>query len=246
MSIPRVVATVEARMGSTRLPGKVLLPLYGEELLSHIVARLRRSQFISEVIIATTTSSQDDVIVDLCERKNIRCHRGSIDNILERIIEAARPYAPDYMIQATGDNPCITPGLVDDVILNLIDSKADYVGNHFGAIPCGLEVRGFTYDAIKKVQKKTTDPIDLVHGSYYIYSNPKEFNVRAIDPALPEAFPEVRLTVDEPRDYKLIYHIFDHFKGSDWSLQQLKDLFKSFPHLLDINSHVRQKHPEEA
>ncbi len=246
ISKPKVITTVEARMSSTRLPGKVLLPLLGQEMLWHIIQRLERSQFISKVIIATTVSSQDDAIVNFCKRNDVAYHRGSVDNVLERIIEAASPWHPDLIVQATGDNPCIDPHLVDEVINAWLHTNVDYVGNHFHNVPCGLDVRAFTFEAIKQVREKTHDPIDLIHGSYYLYTHPDEFHIESVKSTFPNELSDVRLTVDEPKDYQLMQHIFEHLGGNDWDANQLAELFHKHPHLLDVNADVRQKDPVEA
>lgn len=242
----KVFATVEARMGSTRLPGKVLLPLAGKESLWHIVSRLRACDSIDETIVATTTAPQDRAIIDFCEREQIRYVAGSEDNIVDRLLQATAADNPDVIVQATGDNPFIEPRLVDEVVHALLSGDFDYAGNHFSDMPMGMEVRAFTRQALLRVAALTNDPIDLIHGSYFIYRRPDLFAINQVKPSLPDGWMPVRLTVDEPADYKLAYQLYQALYGSDMTCETLFAYLKQHPDLLATNQSVKQKRPEHA
>ncbi len=244
----KVCATIEARMGSSRLPGKVLLPLADKESLWHIYNRLSVCNLIDEVIVATTFMPADIAIVDFCEREGFQCFAGSENNILDRLLKATAKSNPNVIVQATGDNPFIDPYLVEEVISPLLTGEFDYVGNHDYPIPMGLEVRAFLREALEKASGLTNDPIDLVHGSYFLYQHPEVFRVNKVKPSLPKNWQAIRLTVDEAADYNLAYQLYRSlYKNDQWiSLKALFDFIKLHPSLLGLNRHVNQKTPEQA
>ena len=204
----RIVATIEARMAATRLPGKVMFPLAGAPMLERLVERVRRARRVDDVVVATTIASPDAVIVDLCERIGCRVHRGPVEDITQRLLDAAR--GSDVVVQITGDCPLIDPGHIDETVRLLVDEGADYAANslHGCTFPIGFDVRAFTMSALLRAAE-STDPIDRVHGSYFIYRNPAHFRLAGWDAPQGWRAPELRLTVDEPADYELVRRVFE-------------------------------------
>lgn len=243
----RICATIEARLAASRLPGKVLFPLCEKTVLEHIVNRIRQSQWVDEVIVATTKQREDAAIQSVCQDNGILCTRGSVDNILSRIIAASEGF--DIVVQATGDNPFIDASLVDHAIEMLIDQQVDYVGNHTPATyPLGLDVRVMTREALLKTQQSTNDPIDLVHGSYYIYSHPKQFKLACWQAPSEQCYPNLRLTLDEAEDFILIKSLYQQLypTNPNFNLADILQIMKDNPSMSSINQHISQKAPQEG
>ncbi len=249
-SIPKkIVATIEARMDSVRLPGKVLLPVLGKPILQHIIERLRRSEYIDEVVVATTTHPTDETIVDLCFSINCPVFRGSVNNIVERLLGASEEVGADIIIQATGDNPLIDHRIVDKTIKMFFSGQCDYACNNIEAsFPLGLDVRMFSREALLTVARLTKDPIDLIHGSYFIYRRPDIFKIVSFKAEDEDYWPELRLTVDEPADYKLIQAIYQNLydKDNNFGLSEVISFLKQNQDIAKINASVRQKIAAEA
>jgi spore coat polysaccharide biosynthesis protein SpsF len=243
-----ICATIEARMSSSRLPGKVMLPLAGKPMLEHIIERIKKSLLVEKVIVATTKEIADDCIENFCIKKSYLCYRGSTNNIVERILGAVTPYQPEYLLQATGDNPLIDPVHIDKTLKILIDQKADFASNNATqTFPIGYDVRTFTYAALQKVRESTIDPVDLVHGSYYIYRNPEIFPCVSWTATKEFKAPQYRLTVDEADDYELIKKIYASLYQEDpvFGYEKVFRFLKENPELAKINCKVTQKQAEE-
>jgi spore coat polysaccharide biosynthesis protein SpsF len=239
----RTIATIEARMAATRLPGKVMLPLAGAPMLERLVERVRCARGVDDVVVATTVAPEDRVIVDLCERINCSVHRGSVEDITQRLLEAAQ--SADVVVQITGDCPLIDPGHIDRTLRLLFDEDADYAANNLkgSTLPIGFDVRAFTMDALRRAAAMSDDPIDRVHGSYFICRNPALFRLAGWEAPRGLDWPELRLTVDEPADYELVRRVFEalypqrpHFDATD-----VVALMRRRPDWIQLNSAVRQK-----
>jgi spore coat polysaccharide biosynthesis protein SpsF len=244
----RVFATIEARMSATRLPGKVLLPLAGAPMLERLVERIRRSRRVDDVVVATTISPQDAIIADLCGRIGCRVHRGSVEDITSRLMEASA--GADIVVQITGDCPLIDPAHVDETVRLLIDERADYASNGLKAnsFPLGLDVRCFTAEALCRSAELSQDPADRVHGSYFIYRHPDMFRLVGWDAPAKMKWPELRLTVDEPADFELVRRVFETLYAirPDFDTADIVALLRTKPDWVALNSSVRQKLPLEG
>jgi len=204
------VAIVQARMGSTRLPGKVLKVVEGKPLLEHLIDRLRFSKHIDKIVIATSVSKKDDVIEKLCKKLSVECFRGSESDVLDRYYQAAVKYSADVIIRITADCPVIDPILVDKMI-NSYKKKLgeyDYFSNVFPkrTYPRGLDVEMFTFNALKKAWKNAVRSPDREHVTPYIYMHPEKF--RIFNYKDKRDFSRYRCTVDTSEDLKLIRKIF--------------------------------------
>jgi spore coat polysaccharide biosynthesis protein SpsF len=244
----RVVATIEARMSASRLPGKVMLPLAGAPLLERLIERLRRSRKVDEIVVATTIEAPDAAIADLCNRINCRVYRGPVEDITQRLLGAAA--GADIVVQITGDCPLIDPVHVDETVRLLCESKADYASNglHANTFPLGLDVRCFTAEALRRSAELSSDPTDRIHGSYFIYRNPDLFRLVGWKAPADLHWPELRLTVDEPADYELVRRVFEALYpvNSSFSAADVLKLLRQRPEWVLLNSAVRQKHPDEG
>jgi spore coat polysaccharide biosynthesis protein SpsF len=244
----RVIATIEARMSASRLPGKVMLPLAGAPMLERLIERIRRSHHVDDVVVATTISSPDAVIVDLCRRIGCHVHRGSVEDITSRLIEASA--GADIIVQITGDCPLIDPAHVDETVRLLIDERADYASNSLNAntFPLGFDVRCFRAEALRRSAELSQDPTDRVHGSYFIYRHPDMFRLVGWDAPANVNWPELRLTVDEPADYELARRVFETLYPirPDFDATDVVSLLRDKPDWVALNSNVRQKSPLEG
>lgn len=245
----KIVATIEARMASSRLPGKVLLPLADKPALQHLVERLKRSKYLDGIVVATTDKPGDDVIEALAKQLGVDCFRGSEDDVLGRVLGAAQSVQADLICEITGDCPLLDWRVVDRGIEEFFTAPLDYAANCLTqSYPLGLETQVFPTKVLAEVDQLTKDPIDRTHVSYYIYMHPEKFRVKNWA-ANPEAHaPEVRLTLDETDDLKLIDQVFRELLPSkpDFSVEDVVALLKLKPELLAINEHVRQKQAQEG
>ena len=248
MSKRRVIATIEGRIASTRLPGKILYPLAGLPMIGQIAQRLRRAQRVNEVVFATTDAPADQVVADLGQRLGIRVYRGSVEDISERLLGAAT--GADIVVQITGDCPLVDPALVDVAIELLEQEQADYVSNslHTCTYPIGFDVRAFTMEALIRSMSLSDDPIDRVHGSYFIARRPDLFRHAGWDAPPELRYEGLRLTVDEPADYELVYRIYEKlaYQNPEFGVAEVIALLRQNSSWTRINATVQQKQVEEG
>jgi len=195
-------------MGSIRLPGKVLQKVCGKELLRIQLDRLRDCKFISEIIVATTTSAKDDIVLKLAENWQYKVFRGSEDDVLDRYYQAIKDYQPDWVVRVTSDCPLLDPVLVDDVIEFAQNNGVDYCSNtlieHF---PDGQDVEVFTFSALEQAWEESRKLSEREHVTPYIKNNSNFFgknSFSAINYPAPDNYSDIRMTVDEDRDLKLV------------------------------------------
>jgi spore coat polysaccharide biosynthesis protein SpsF len=240
----KTVATIEARMTSSRLPGKVLLPARGQPMLSHLVSRLRAAPSIDEIVLATTVNSDDDVLVDFAKRAGIRWFRGSEDDVMQRVIDAAASVDADVVVEITGDCPIIDPQIVEQVIRTFRANTAAYVSNaHVRSYPDGMDTQVFRLDTLRQSAGMTSDGLDHEHVTLHIRNHPELFpHVHVVAP--PEIhWPELGLTLDEPRDYELLTRILEHFSEENplFGCVDVVRLLRANPTWVAINHDVQRK-----
>lgn len=208
---PRIFATIEARMTSTRLPGKVLMEAIGKPMLELMVERLRRVPRLDGIIIATTTNATDDPIAALAERLNVGIFRGSENDVLSRVLEAAQVNLVDLIVEMTGDCPLIDPEIVTSVIDVYLESNVDYVSNALAprTYPVGMDTQVFSTKILADVARRTSQPDDLEHVSLYIYGNSDIYRIKEVRAPVAFHAPDVHLTLDTPEDMNLICDIFE-------------------------------------
>jgi spore coat polysaccharide biosynthesis protein SpsF len=240
----KIVATVEARMTSTRLPGKILRPILGRPTLELLIERLLRSEYIDEVVIATTVNSTDDPVEELAKRLSVGCFRGSEEDVLDRVLKAAQRYDADLIVEITGDCPLIDPGTIDQLIGIYLNNTYDYVSNTLKpTYPNGLDTQVFSRKTLEEVASLTSDPVDHEHVSLYIYEHPERFSLYNLESNLPGKYRGCRLTVDTIEDFELIRIIYESlYPGNPaFNLQDIVELLDADENLLKINQHVEQK-----
>ncbi|NRF93662.1 glycosyltransferase family protein [Paenibacillus frigoriresistens] len=242
MNINAIVAT---RMTSSRLPGKVLMDLGGKPALVRLIERLKRSKYIQEIVIATTTNSQDDIVVETAIEQGVLYYRGSEEDVLLRTVEAAESTNTDYIVQVTSDCPLIDEQTIDDVIKRMLDHpNIDYVGNHLvRTYPLGFSAEIFRTTTLREIEMTTKDPADREHVSLYYYEHPEQFHLSNVEASNYLRHPEYRLTLDTIQDYTLINNIFDalYHTKPNFDLHDIIRYLQKQPDLLSINRDIQQK-----
>lgn len=236
-----ILAVVQARMGSSRLPGKVMRPIMGRPLIGYLLERLRCSKKIGAIVVATTTSSQDDGLRDYVEQNGIEVFRGEEEDVLDRYYQAAKPKKPSAVCRITADCPLIDYEVVDRVIDLYGSGRYDYVSNVLKrpVYPKGMDTEVIRYEALETAWKEATLPSDREHVTPYFYkSAPKRFERADLHPETD--FFEERWTVDHEEDFVLVRTIFEHLykKGSYFGLKEILAFQKSYPALFEINRHI--------
>lgn len=243
----KTIIIVQARMTSTRLPGKVLLPLAGEPMLMRLMERLRRVQRADGIVIATTTNVTDDPIAAMCAQQGVPCHRGSELDVLSRYADAARLHAADVVVRITSDCPLIDPALIDQLIAVYEEGDSDYVSNMLPPTwPYGMAVEVFSATALAQAHAEATQDAEREHVTPFIYWHPQRYRLRNV--ASPVALSHHRWTVDTPEDYELVRRLFDHLLPTNPHFTQadVLALLDAHPDWIAINQHVQQKPATET
>lgn len=236
------IIIVQARMTSTRLPGKVLLPLGGEPMLVRLLERLHRVQRVHGIVIATTTNTSDDPIAALCAQRGVPCHRGSEMDVLSRYAEAARLHGADVVVRITSDCPLIDPALIDEVIATYEEGGSDYVSNMLPPTwPYGMAVEVFSAAALAQAHAESKLDAEREHVTPFLYSHPERYRLRNV--ASPVDLSFHRWTVDTPEDYELVRRLFEALYpiGHNFTLTDVLALLEAYPDWIAINQHIRQK-----
>ena len=237
----KVLATIEARMASTRLPGKVMLPMGGQPTLVRMYERVARAKTVTKVKYLTTVNPVCKIIEDTCLREGIPVYRGSEDDVTERVVEGTAEENPDIIVQLTGDNPLVDPALIDVAVNHLIDNDLDCSATHKDVL-IGLNVRCYRRSALLKMDP-ICPPNLRAHGGYYITQRPDLF--RMMDTPVEQRLycGDIRLTVDEPNDYELCRRVFETLYPVNprFGYEDIFDLFDRYPEWKAINGQVQQK-----
>ena len=241
-----IVAIVQARMNSKRLPNKVLkhLPFYSSKsLLMNIVDRLKLIKMINKIVIATTNKIVDDPIEEYCLKNNILCFRGSEENVLQRYYEAAKFNEADVVLRFTGDNPVIDTFLIEDALTKFINSSdIDYL--RLKGIPIGMGVEIFSFKALEKNFQNSVSMYEKEHVTPYFYkTNPQDFKIIEVTKKYEVDISNIRLTVDSREDYNFMCILFDELYSENnyFGILEVLELKKKKPWIFELNSYVEQK-----
>ncbi len=228
-------------MGSTRLPGKVLMDLGGESALSRVVRRLGRARLLQQIVVATSVAPADDAIAAECERLQVPCFRGSEDDLLDRFYQTAQAWPSDALVRITADCPLIDPEVVDQAIEGFLKERADYASNSIQrAYPRGMDTEVFTVAALERCWREARDPHQREHVTPFFYEHPERFRILSI--AAARDYCQYRLTLDTADDLQLIRAVYASFDNQDtMGWQEVVGLLERRPELAALNSHVVQK-----
>lgn len=242
-----VACIIQARMGSTRLPGKILLPLQGKPMLHHVIDRVNDAKTVTQIVIATTTNPPDQAIADVVTRYSPKTtvFRGSEDDLLDRYTKAARMVRADIVVRVTSDCPLIDPEILDQLVLLLLnDPSLDYASNVLGELtyPRGLDVQAVRMSVLERIWSAATEPEDREHVTLYIRKHPDQFNTAKIT-LTPPRHEGNRWTVDEDADYRFVKEIYARLYPTNpkFRMRDVFTLLEREPDLAKINAAVEQK-----
>ncbi len=235
------IAIIQARTGSSRLPGKVLMDLGGKTVLARVVGRLRRAALLDDIVVATSDHAADDAIVSECLRLAVSCFRGSEEDVLDRYRQAAQFCKADVVVRITADCPLIDPELVDQASRTFHDQQADYASNTVvPTYPRGLDTEVFSRAALERAWAEAVKAHEREHVTPYFYQHPELFRIAST--ASPVDYSRYRWTLDTNEDLELIRKIYSRFDNQDdFGWQQAIALLENEPELAELNAHVLQK-----
>ncbi len=240
----KIIATIEARLTSSRLPGKIMMQAAGKPMLEFLVDRLRAVSSIDDIVLATTVNSTDDILVEFSEKVDIACYRGSEEDVMSRVIGAAESLDADLIVEITSDCPIIDPEIIEQTIQMFKVHNADYVSNcDVRSYPVGMDVQVFPLEILQRSAVMTNDDLDHEHVTLHIRKHPELFShVHLVAP--PELYwPELGLTLDEPSDYELLKNIIEYFELLDplFSCLDVVRLLREKSDWVAINQAVKRK-----
>lgn len=226
-----ILAIVQARMSSNRLPGKVMKEILGKPMIGHLLERLSLPKRIDKIILATSDLSENDELCEYMQIIGVNVYRGSEEDVLDRFYQAAKQYNPEAIVRITGDCPLIDPKVCDEVIEAFKKSKFDYakMGPTFAE---GLDCEVFTLQALEKAWKEAELKSEREHVTLYFYNHPNLFRTLILNNKTDDS--RYRLSVDEERDFQVVKAVFEHFKQKGKTYFFINEI-KTF---LDANSHI--------
>jgi spore coat polysaccharide biosynthesis protein SpsF len=243
--MPKVVASIEARMASQRLPGKVLADIGGAPALTRLVRRLRMARFVDDIVLATTTSCADDALVSWAAREGVAVHRGSEDDVLGRVVGAHQTMGSDIVVEVCGDTPLIAPELVDRAVEVYRSGAADVVTSTVRpSYPQGCDTQVFGFATLAEVARTIDDAAVREHVSLYFYEHPERYRIHHLEAPASCRLPEQRLQVDYPEDLTLVREIYARLEprhGDRFSLDEIVALLTREPRLAALNRHCTER-----
>ena len=236
-----IVAIIQARMNSTRLPGKVMLNVCGKPLLEHLVDRISDSRTIDKIVIATSMNKEDNVIVDFCKRKNFLCFRGSEYDLLSRYKTVADETKADIIVRLTSDTPLLEYRMIDRVVDTYTQNKFDFVSNCYPlprTYPDGVNVEVFSKDILDQMFTEAKKPSEREHVTFYVLMQPKKFKIFRVDNK--KDLSNYRFNLDYQQDYEFIKQIFENLYNEDkiFSLEDIIKFLENNPNISKINSEI--------
>ena len=237
-----ICCIIQARIGSTRLPGKVMMNVENQKpVLYFVIKQLQECKLIDKIIVATTTNAEDDQIVNYSKNLGIDCFRGSSKDVLDRYYQCAKEYLVSTIVRITSDCPLIDPEIVDSVINMFENNSYDYITNFLPnpTFPSGTEVEIFSINALKKAWENAKLPSEKEHVTPYFSNHQDEFKITHIKNS--ENLSHLRWAVDKMEDLKLVRKIVSKIKKRPILMKNIVDLFSKEPELTEINKNVNRK-----
>ena len=241
----KIIAIIQARMGSNRLPGKVMQDICGQPMLMWVVKRAGMARTLEKVVVAVTTNDEDKIIETFCSTYKIACFRGSPADVLDRFYQAACLFYADVIVRLTADCPFVDPDLIDETVHAFLDSKVDFTANRLPppfarTYPIGLDVEVVSMAALRRAWKEATQLHEREHVLPYLYEMPGRFKILTLD--LPQDLGSLRWTVDTPQDLEFIRQVADRLKCRfDFSWRDVLKVLQLHPELKEINARIKHK-----
>lgn len=236
----KITAIIQARLGSTRLPGKTLVEVNGRSLLGHLVRRLAVSKCVDEIVIATTTHKRDDAIVKFAKDNNITFYRGSEEDVLDRFYKTCLEFNVETVVRVTPDCPILDPQVVDIVISKYMEGNYDYVSNTImPTFPDGLDTEIFSFRALERAWDEATLPSEREHVTAYIVKHPEKFRLFNVKKE-GEDLSYLRWTVDTEKDLEFVKQIFLNYQGKEeiFCMKEVIEILNMLPNIAKINAGI--------
>jgi spore coat polysaccharide biosynthesis protein SpsF len=236
----RTVCIVQARTGSTRLPGKVMLDIAGEPMLERVVERCRAVEGVDEIVVATTSAERDRPVAELASRIGVGCHRGSEDDVLERYVEAARRFRAEAIVRITADCPLLDPGVSSRVVARFSEESPDYASNVLRrTYPRGLDTEVITRTALEAAHDEAIERDDREHVTRFVWQRPQRFHLLSVEGEVDRS--ALRWTVDTAEDLQLVRLIYERLGHGAFATAEVVELLEHNPEWAAINAHVEQR-----
>ena len=232
-----IVAILQARMQSSRLPGKVMMEILGKPMLALQLERIERCKKIDKLVVATSKQQADDPIAELCKVLDVACFRGSLDDVLDRYYRAAELYEAKHVVRLTGDCPLCEPTVIDKTIDIHLAECRDYTSNfHPACFPDGLDIEAIRFEALETAWQRAKFPSHREHVTAYIYQNADEFSLGSYTQS-PD-LSNLRWTVDEAEDFEFVTHIYEALypKNHNFSCDDILNYRKTNPDIFQLNA----------
>ena len=236
-----LLALLQARTSSTRLPGKVMKPILGVPMILRHIERLKRARLLEHLMVVTSGDASDDALAALCASGGIPCFRGSLDDVLDRFYQAARPLAPDTVVRLTGDCPLADPEVVDGTIAFFREGGYDYVSNALHpTFPDGLDVEVMRFSCLEAAWRDARLKSEREHVTPYVYNHPEHFRIGHYKQATDLS--RLRWTVDQPEDFVLVEGIYSALypQKQDFSTADILALLEQRRELAEVNASVQR------
>lgn len=237
----KVLGILQARVGSSRLPGKVLMPILGTPMLRHQIDRVRRARSMDAFLVATSTDPDDDAIAALCAEADVDCFRGSLDDVLDRFYRAALPFQPQHVVRMTGDCPLIDPDVIDRLVAFYLAGDFDHAGNAVvPTFPDGLDAEVLRFAILEHAWRHASLPSQREHVTLFVHRSPDRFRVGSYQNDIDLS--HLRWTVDEPEDFELIRRIYEALYPHNpaFTTADVLALLSRQPDLVDLNRGIRR------
>lgn len=245
--MPRIIASIEARMGSSRFPGKVLSDVNGQPALTRLVRRLRRARRLDGIVLATTVSRRDDALEQWAAVEGVAVHRGSEEDVLQRVVDAQRSQRSDVVVEITGDCILLDAELIDLGVATFLENDCDVAANvRKLSFPMGMDFQVFRWSALDEVARTIRDPAVREHVSLYFYEHPERYRILHVFAPARWHAPDYRFQLDYPADHRFINEVYRRLEpeyGDAFGIEEIMALLRKEPSLVDINRHCVEKAP---
>ena len=237
-----IVAIIQARMGSSRLPGKIMLKTCGKTFLEHVIDRTAQSKTLDKTVIVTSLNKDDDIIEDFCKKKNISCFRGSENDVLSRYKMAADKTQADIIIRLTSDTPLLHSAIIDKVVQAYVNNNYDFVSNCFPlprTYPDGMNVEVFSKKILDEMYNNAKKPSEREHVTLFVLFQPEKYKIFRVD--YERDVSKYRFNLDYELDYELLKTIFEklYFRDPNFTMEDVIRLLEDNPSIYQLNSEIK-------
>ena len=236
----KTIVIIQARMGSSRLPGKILKPLGETDVLTYVTTRCKAIEGVTEVIVATSTLTQDDAVENWCKEHSVSYFRGSESDVLDRYVQCAKQYIPDYVMRVTSDCPFVDFEMASDIV-KLMEQERKDIALIDGQLPRGLAVELISYESLLRIHRKGHEERHREHVTYYAYEFSEQFESLTYAATENRIAPQLRITLDTEEDYTLCQAVAEHFNNSLISSANVIQYLLEHQEIAQLNAHIEQK-----